>query len=415
MRSDRHRQVPQKKKNRTLRVLLGLIVLLLIAIIALLVYSYRTAKASLAITFTEEAPTVEFGGEYPALDYVLEASGDVSPAETFLNAETLGTHDFTYTVSKPLYGGLLRPSRAFELRYTVDDTVAPAVLWSGEGTVLERGTTFDINEVISYGDNADPSPSVEVDGEVDMETAGDYPLHITVADISGNETEWDLTIEVADSLPTPATSSERTDFEDFITEYEADGRTFGIDVSEWQGDVDFEAVRTAGCAFVLLRSGYTSDGEIRSDSSFARNLERARAAGLRIGLYFYSTDQTEEEARASAGWIAEQLGDWRPDLPIAFDWEDFGHFQEYGMSFADLERNYNAFTQALAEHGCDSILYSSKNRLDDAWAGTDAGPVWLAHYTDETDYEGPYRLWQASCTGRIDGIEGAVDLDILYE
>ena len=63
----------------------------------------------------------------------------------------------------------------------------------------------------------------------------------------------------------------------------------------------------------------------------------------------------------------------------------------------------------------DCMLYSSRNFLKDVWEDTDKRPVWLAHYTEKTDYEGPYRIWQASCTGTIDGISGAVDMDILYE
>ena len=85
------------------------------------------------------------------------------------------------------------------------------------------------------------------------------------------------------------------------------------------------------------------------------------------------------------------------------------------MNFNDLNRMYDAFADEISKAGYDCMLYSSRNFLEDVWEDTDKRPVWLAHYTEKTDYEGPYRIWQASCTGTIDGISGAVDMDILYE
>ena len=125
-------------------------------------------------------------------------------------------------------------------------------------------------------------------------------------------------------------------------------------------------------------------------------------------------DNTEEKARASADWIITKLAGDKPELPIAFDWEDFGRFQSYKMNFAILNNMYNAFESELTDAGYECMLYSSKNFLEKVWEDTDKRPVWLAHYTDKTDYKGPYRIWQASSTGRIDGIEGDVDMDVMY-
>ena len=119
--------------------------------------------------------------------------------------------------------------------------------------------------------------------------------------------------------------------------------------------------------------------------------------------------------RAAADWIVEQLDGEKLDLPVAFDWEDFGRFQTYKMNFATLNRMYDAFADQLSKSGYDCMLYSSKIFLEDVWKDTDKRPVWLAHYTDKTDYDGPYLIWQASSTGRISGIKGAVDMDIMYE
>ena len=76
---------------------------------------------------------------------------------------------------------------------------------------------------------------------------------------------------------------------------------------------------------------------------------------------------------------------------------------------------YDAFADELSKAGYDCMLYGSLNFLEKVWEDTDTRPVWLAHYTDKTDYKGPYRIWQQSSTGKIDGISGPVDLDIMYE
>lgn len=405
---------PVKKKHRFLKAMLLIILLLLVAIAGTVYYLYKTAEDSLAVVFTEESPSVEFGGEYSAMDFVKSNEGKVTPEAEMLDAESTGEKQLTYTVTKPVLNGILNPSKEFTLTYTVTDSVPPLMIWSGDGAVLERGTKFDINDVIAYGDNADPVPKVEVKGKVDMEVNGSYPLHVTVSDASGNKTEWDLTVEVADQVPPYENNAPRTDFGDFVSAYAGEGRVFGIDVSAWQDEIDFDAVKAAGCEFVMIRIGYGSGSDSEIDKQFYSNLKGAKEAGLKVGVYFYSYDSMEEEARASAAWIAEKLEGEELDLPVAFDWEDFSSFQTYGMSFADLNGLYDAFADELSKSGYDCMLYGSKVYLEKVWEDTDVRPVWLAHYTEKTDYKGPFAIWQASCTGRIDGIDGDVDLDILY-
>lgn len=415
MRSDRYKQETQKKKSSALKVLLILILLLIVAIGGSTAYFYKSALDSLAINFKDGSDALKFGGDYPAMDQIESSEGDVTPASEKLDADSTGEHEMSYTVSKSLLGGLLEPSREFTLQYTVVDTEAPLMLWSGDGTVLEAGTGFDINNVIAYGDNADPEPSVTVDGEVDMNTEGSYPLHVTVTDASGNSTDWDLSVEVATELPTYEDNSERTKFEDFVSEYKGDGKVFGIDVSAWQDEIDFEAVKKAGCEFVMIRIGFGSGDDYTLDKRFRENLEHAKAAGIRTGLYFYSYDNSVDSVRKSAQHIIETLDGTALELPVAFDWEDFTAFQTYKMNFTELNRMYDAFADELAKSGYDCMLYGSKTYLEKVWTGTDTRPVWLAHYIKKTDYDGPYVMWQAGCTGRISGIDGDVDLDILYE
>lgn len=415
MRAERYDQKPHKKNRRVLKLLLLLILILIVSIASIVAYSYKTTEASLSIKFSEEAKNLEVGGEYYSMDYVASSVGKVTAESKLLNANTIGEKEIVYTVTQPMYGGLLNPTREFTLNYNVVDSLPPVMLWSGEGTVLERGTEFNINDVIAYGDNADPEPVLDVEGEVDMNTNGSYPLHVTVTDASGNSIDWDVTVQVADTVPVYTDTSARTQFGDFAAKYADEDRSFGIDVSTWQGDIDFEAVKKAGCDFVIIRIGYSIDGEVTIDDKFDQNFERAKAAGLRVGIYLYSYDNSEEKVRASADWIIEKLGGETLDLPIAFDWEDFGYFQTYKMSFTDLNNLYLDFEDQLSTAGYECMLYGSLNYLEKVWEHTEETEVWLAHYTDETDYEKSYMIWQQSSTGNIDGINGDVDFDIMYE
>ena len=404
-----------RRNYRTFKLLLLLILVLIIAIAAAAAYSYKSAKDSLDISFTEKTPAVEAGSKVKAMSFVESSEGEVKPAREYLYTAATGTRELKFKVSKPVLGGIMTASETRTLSYTVTDTVPPMILWNGNGTVLERYSEFNINDVIGYGDNADPDPSIEVDGTVTMTRPGRYPLHVRITDASGNDVETDLTVEVADSVPVYTDDSPRTQFEDFVSAYKGDGRSFGIDVSTWQGDIDFNAVKNAGCEFVFIRIGYSVDGKIEPDRHFEENYENARAAGLKTGIYLYSYDNTKDEVRSSADQIIEMLGDNAPELPVVFDWEDVGRFQTYKMSFAGLNALYDAFEDQLSSAGYECMLYGNRNSLEKVWENTDTRPVWLAHYTDKTDYKGPYVVWQASQTGRIDGIEGDVDMDILYE
>ena len=151
------------------------------------------------------------------------------------------------------------------------------------------------------------------------------------------------------------------------------------------------------------------------DEYYLRNIAAAKDAGLEVGVYLYTIANTEEEIRQNASWIAEQLDGMELDFPVAFDWERFGNFQQFGMSIRDLNELFLLFAEEMEGYGYSAMLYSSKTYLENFWYVQQGYPVWLAHYTSETDYAGEYILWQRSCRGRIDGIDTDVDFNILYE
>ena len=302
-----------------------------------------------------------------------------------------------------------------EVSYTVVDTTPPLILNSGWNPYAKVGEPFDIDKIIGYVDNYDRAPAVTYEGEVDTSEVGRSTLDVTVTDSSGNSTRFDVTVLVLNEIPRPEDNNPRVAYSDFIDTYSYLGDvSFGIDVSAWQTDVDYDAVKDAGCEFVLMRMGYYYRGEPEMDDYYEQNMKNATAAGLDVGVYFYSADNTEEGAREHARWVIDQLDGRELDYPIAFDWEEWATFQEYGMNIHDLNNVFEAFCDECEKHGYSAMLYSSKNFLNNFWENSGDHPVWLAHYVDETDYEGAYALWQASAYGRIPGIAGDVDMNIRF-
>lgn len=300
------------------------------------------------------------------------------------------------------------------IRYTVADTTAPLMLNGGWGSEHKLGEPFDLTEHIGFADNFDKTPRLTYTGLVDTNVCGSYPLTATVTDSSGNVTSWDLSIKVVEQVKKYQSSSPALTFDTFMERYAGENVRFGIDVSKWQQEIDFEAVKNAGCDFVLMRMGYYYD-DIAMDQYYRQNMERAKAAGLDVGVYIYTTANSEDEARMNARWIVENLDGQELDFPVVFDWESFSHFQQYGMSIHDLNMNFLAFADELEKNGYSAMLYSSRNFLWNFWYEQKDYPVWLAHYTEQTDYDGEYAIWQMSSRGRIHGITGDVDLNILYE
>lgn len=299
------------------------------------------------------------------------------------------------------------------LSYTVVDTTPPVLLNGGSGSVIQRGDSFDLNDYVGFGDNYDAAPTLTYTGQVDTASAGDYDLAAVVSDAAGNQTSWELTITVADEIPVPVDNNERITFDTFAAQYGGDNVRLGIDVSKWQGDIDFEAVKAAGCSYVIMRIASFYD-EMAMDSYYQANMSAAKAAGLDVGVYFYTTDHDANTLREHAAWIAEQLDGQELDFPVVFDWESFSNYQQYNMSIHELNELFEVFAEEMEGYGYSAMLYSSKNFLNNFWYAHETHPIWLAHYTDETDYDGDYVMWQATSCGRIDGIAGDVDFNILY-
>ena len=223
---------------------------------------------------------------------------------------------------------------------------------------------------------------------------------------------------IASSKPTNTTPPviNRTAFTDIITNYKTDKTKIGLDVSGYQGEIDYDAVKNAGVEFVFIKVGGTLgiDGEYYVDSKFKRNIEGFNRVGIPVGIYFFSYAPSKKSAIKDAEWVYEQIKDYKVELPVVYDWENWSFYNEFNLSFYNLTANAEAFLDTLNKKGYEGMLYGSKNYIDKIWLQTKY-PIWVAHYTDDPtiSYE-EYAFWQICDNGQIDGIYGNVDINIMY-
>ena len=195
--------------------------------------------------------------------------------------------------------------------------------------------------------------------------------------------------------------------------YKNEKTRIGIDISNYQGDIDFEKIKDSGVEFVIIRIGFGHKGKYTIDKRFIKNIEAANMAGIDTGIYFFSYDNSIEEAKKSAKWVLNQIKNYKVKLPIAFDWEDWGNYNDYHLSFFGLTSMAEEFMNEIKKNGYDSMLYSSKAYLENIWLNKDT-KIWLAHYSNQTNYKGNYEFWQICDNGKVNGIDTDVDIDIQY-
>lgn len=194
----------------------------------------------------------------------------------------------------------------------------------------------------------------------------------------------------------------------------------GIDVSDFQKDIDWSRVRAAGVSFAMIRAGYRGyeTGRLNEDAYFRQNLDGALAAGVEPGVYFFSQAVTAEEAREEATFVLDRLRGYDSAIPVVFDMEHIEGAQRIeSLSREEKTAIAETFCETVQAAGRQPIIYGNPDWLeqDMDMNSLQAFPLWLAHYTDQASYPGPHIMWQYSDSGQVDGISTMVDLDILFE
>ena len=351
-------------------------------------------------------------------DLIASIDGKVVTNKT-LNTEELGKQEVSFVYKN-------KNDKEKRGVFTIDvvDEEKPLVWLSGSYSA-RVGSNLNLEDEIFCADNYDSNPTCKIEGTYDLNKAGTYNLTYVATDSNKNEERINFTLNVYEPAPatttqTPSPAEEReevvTAFNDVVATHKDENTEIGIDVSKWQGDIDFKKVKDAGATFVMIRVGSQQgvDGEYILDPYFKQNIENALANDLKVGVYFYSYANSKKEARKQADWVLEQIKDYELTLPIAFDWECYNSFNQMELSLFGLNEVAESFLEKIEDRGYDGMLYGSKNYLNSIWKYHDYD-VWLAHYTDQTDYDSHYVMWQLCQDGRIDGINTAVDINVLYK
>ncbi len=197
---------------------------------------------------------------------------------------------------------------------------------------------------------------------------------------------------------------------------------FGIDVSSYQGDIDWQLVREDNVEFAFLRIGYRGygeEGKLCPDENFVDNYNGAHDVGIDLGVYFFSQAATVEEAVEEAHYVLSLLEGRTLEYPIVFDWETVQTGDPEDIPRTEdvmpgtLTLSAIAFCETIRDAGYDAMIYTNKKlatikydlrQLQDY-------PIWLAYYNTELDYRYAFDIWQYG-TGQVDGIEGEVDINI---
>lgn len=263
-----------------------------------------------------------------------------------LNTLKLGKHNDTMFCNK----------KEYKIKYEVIDKEKP-IIWIGNTITRTPGYKEDISKELTCMDNADRTPLTNITGSYDINTVGTYNLTFTCTDNSGNSSSKDFKLVVKEKNVTTGGAytgvlTNYLDFKDVYKERKNDNTLVGIDVSKYQGNIDWQKVKDAGVEFAIIRLGYR---------------------------YFY-------------------------DEPLSLD--------PYFLK--NIEGASNAFLKTIKDAGYTPVHYASKSYLEYIWLPVDYD-IWLAHYTKQTSYKGDYVMWQLSSNGKVDGINNYVDINVYYK
>lgn len=398
-------------KNKKLILIICIVVgIILLSVGGFLLYKYIEIKNAVVKVVLKDNLEADFADTLRVSSFIESINGKIVN-DYYLNTDSLGKKkiDFEYINDDGI-------KIKYNYEINVVDREAP-LIWLGKSYNVTRGSEDNLIDKIMCGDNYDNNPECVIEGDYNLDNVGSYNLVFKATDSSGNVSKKKFILNVNEASSKKESNGVKsvTEFSDVIKNYKNDNTQIGIDVSKWQGDIDFSKLKSAGVEFVIIRIGSSTgiNGENFIDSKFIQNIKNANSVGIPVGVYFYSYANSVDRAISDAKWIIENIKDYKVELPIAFDWENWGSFNTYELSFFGLTNMAKRFMDTVKDAGYDAMLYSSKTYLENIWMSVDY-PVWLAHYTKNTNYAGDYSYWQICSNGRVDGINGDVDIDIRY-
>ena len=330
--------------------------------------------------------------------------------DEIINTDSLGLKKVSF-----IYVNKENKKRRGTFNVTVVDDEKPLV-WLSNSYSIKVNSDVNLEDSIMCADNYDSNPSCKIIGDYDLNKVGSYDLSYVATDSSNNKNKVDFTLYVYEPKEDGDEKNVSvTNFDEVLSSYKTKKSEVGIDVSKWQGKIDFNKVKEAGASFVMIRVGSQNgvNGEYVIDPYFEANVSSAIKSGLKVGVYFYSYADSKKEAKKQAKWVIEKIKKYKVTLPVAFDWECYSSFNEMDISLFELNEIADSFLKEVEKNGYEVMLYGSKNYLNSVWK-YNKNDVWLAHYSENTDYQNDFVMWQLCQNGVIDGVDKMVDINVLY-
>jgi len=315
-----------------------------------------------------------------------------------------------------------RRRKALKRRRIMVATIAGVV-----ALVLIIGTVFIVKKVHSKNDEADlVAENVETPSKEDE----DAKIEVVYPDEEG-------AADSAEDSDPESTATKETGAEVNVVDIvnasnvgENSSITYGIDVSKFQGTIDWAQVASTGINFAMVRVGYRDSvtGEIKADTNAKYNMQEAEKNGIKVGAYFFSTAVNNTEAVEEADWVANYISKYAITYPVGYNCEGFENSKsrQYNLTKDDRSKVAMAFLNEVYNKGYTPIFYASKNEManDTKWNTSSIGSkykIWMAWYNQDTSNvaNGPsagfkYDMWQYSNQGDVPGIKGKVDVNIAY-
>lgn len=417
--------------KRMRRALIAMILVFVAVIAAIAIANLDTVKRKLGLA--QETPVQEEQKENT--DTEETESGQIgSNLSAFLSDETFFDPEVRFK-SLESYSGrnvsLVMSSVAKDLRVMIVDSVGRLVT----GTEF----TITIQDVGEYTDR-------DMDGiiYVDDLRSGEYSVSLneqdgfrvpnTIITIQVRQeieyrvmdnieylmlTEDDIDPEKEDKAVNGA-AEDADGTENMELQFDNGSAKLGIDVSKWNEEIDWAAVKEAGIEFAIIRCGYrgASTGALVIDPRYEENIEGAIEAGIPVGVYFFTQARDEIEAVEEASMVIRLIEDYDVDYPVFLDSESAGgKGRADGLDSDERTRAHKAFLQTIQAAGYETGVYASRNWLNDRLDMTRLSDyrIWLAEYADVPTYdEYYYHMWQYTSKGTVNGISTNVDLNLCY-
>ncbi len=286
-------------------------------------------------------------------------------------------------------------------------------------------------EETAAGQDAGKEMDAEAAEQESDSLAGESQEQGTVSDV-----QTEVSVGALDDEQDPQNSgtagNEESGAEVTVTkrEDETANTTLGIDVSKYQGTINWAKVKASGVDFAMIRVGYRakSTGEIFEDPTARYNMQEAQAAGVMIGAYFFSSAVTQEEAKEEAAFTKDIIAKYKITYPVAFNCEDFqsSDSRQYGLDIETRTGLACAFLDEIAAAGYTPMFYASKGELDgnaqwNTQTLANRYKIWVAQYPEKpypetatSAYSGTHDMWQYTSQGNVDGISRKTDVNIAY-